>query len=354
MDVTPRELRDIEIREGFRGYNRDDVDEILERAAATIEGLQERLRQLTERVVDLEGRGDRARETEDMLHRTLLLAQRAADDAVAQAQARARQIVEEAEARARATLNDAEAGARRQAESERQRLEHEVLDLGARREALAADIDELERFETEYRTRLRRAIEGELETLATRPLVAPSPRPTLHDVEMPTPAPRAPVAPSPVSAPAGPPGSGTVEGGAGVGDRLGPAASALAGASVERPAPSEPRAGEPGAPPPTTVRPPDVPPLVSAPERPAPGPPRDPAPPGPPGGEAAAPAPEMPPGGDAGGGDARQPTVLDDDAFFASLREAVTDETPLGPRDEGAEEPDGEEESRSGFFRRRR
>ena len=47
MDVTPRELRDTDIREGFRGYHRDDVDELLERAAATIEGHQERVRQLT-------------------------------------------------------------------------------------------------------------------------------------------------------------------------------------------------------------------------------------------------------------------------------------------------------------------
>ena len=35
-------------------------------------------------------------------------------------------------------------------------------------------------------------------------------------------------------------------------------------------------------------------------------------------------------------GDAIDAEVLDDDAFFATLREAVHDETPLGPRDEEA------------------
>jgi DivIVA domain-containing protein len=30
MDVTPRELRDIDIRERFGGYNRDDVDDLLD------------------------------------------------------------------------------------------------------------------------------------------------------------------------------------------------------------------------------------------------------------------------------------------------------------------------------------
>ena len=47
---------------------------------------------------------------------------------------------------------------------------------------------------------------------------------------------------------------------------------------------------------------------------------------------------------------------LDDEAFFASLREAVSDQTPLGPRDEipdstGSYEDD---DAKSGLFRRRR
>ena len=51
--------------------------------------------------------------------------------------------------------------------------------------------------------------------------------------------------------------------------------------------------------------------------------------------------------------------VLDDDAFFATLREAVHDDTPLGPRDEQDDDADmfGEGGERSSFrdvFRRRR
>jgi hypothetical protein len=47
---------------------------------------------------------------------------------------------------------------------------------------------------------------------------------------------------------------------------------------------------------------------------------------------------------------------LDDEAFFASLREAVSDQSPLGPRDElpdstGTYEDD---DAKSGLFRRRR
>ena len=43
-----------------------------------------------------------------MLHRTLLLAQRAADEAVAEAQFKARQILDDAESKARAQLSEAE------------------------------------------------------------------------------------------------------------------------------------------------------------------------------------------------------------------------------------------------------
>ena len=35
------------------------------------------------------------------------------------------------------------------------------------------------------------------------------------------------------------------------------------------------------------------------------------------------------------GNDGVDPDVLDDDAFFATLRDAVHDEAPLGPREEG-------------------
>jgi hypothetical protein len=50
--------------------------------------------------------------------------------------------------------------------------------------------------------------------------------------------------------------------------------------------------------------------------------------------------------------------VLDDDAFFATLREAVHDDSPLGPRDENDDDDFlGEDAERSSFrdvFRRRR
>src|SRR6476619_5101 len=126
MDVTPQELRDTEIREAWRGYHRDAV-ELLERAAATIERLQDQIRALQQRIqagapaavqaapqpqpapiaappqpVPLPApQPERVPIPDtDVIQRTLILAQKAADEAVADAQARAKQMVDESEAKA--------------------------------------------------------------------------------------------------------------------------------------------------------------------------------------------------------------------------------------------------------------
>jgi cell division initiation protein len=165
MDVTPRELRDVEIREAFRGYNRDEVNDLLERAAAAIEALNERARVLGERLASGPNDSGRGRETEDMLHRTLLLAQRASDEAIAEAEEKARVMIEDAETRSRRMLADAAIEARRTTESERRRLDEEISELQHRSEALTSDVDGLERFESEYRTRLMGAMEADLHSI---------------------------------------------------------------------------------------------------------------------------------------------------------------------------------------------
>ena len=54
MDVTPHELRDVEIKEVRRGYDCDAVDTLLERAAATIEALQEQVHLAEQHARDVE------------------------------------------------------------------------------------------------------------------------------------------------------------------------------------------------------------------------------------------------------------------------------------------------------------
>jgi DivIVA domain-containing protein len=327
MDVTPQELRDVEIREAWRGYHRDDVDELLERAAATIEHLQDEVRQAQLRAAQAppapaartpavtpaptpppipERERRPAGVDTDVIQRTLVLAQKAADDAVAEARHRAQQMLAESESKAQSVVSEAEANARRIADTERRRLEEEIGQLTAARDTLNADVDALERFEQEYKERLRSAINAELNALETAGHGAGE-RPSLHAVHV----------PAPRSWSASESWSSSVDSGA-------------------TPAPALPSAGSP---------------TVSI---------------------SAVPAHEQwdEPGGEWGetptaavvddsaehGIGAEHSDSLDDDAFFASLREAVRDDTPLGSREStsehffDAEEPDDQKK----LFRRKR
>lgn len=366
MQVTPRELRDMDIREGFRGYNRDEVDELLERAAQTIEELQERIRKLSNQLAEVEAAPPApapTREAEETIHRTLLLAQRAADEAVAEAQAEAARLVEEARARAASVVADAEASARRLAEGERRRLEQEVLELAARRDALLADVDALERFSADYRERLRRILQEDLDTLTARAAVS-LPRPTLHEVDLPGPSGTGPGTGSVGGAPPAGSAAGVGVTGAAPG-RTEVAPAGPHGPAAPAPAPAPSVGADPGAPTGElplgegtgggeATRP------AGGVAAPAPEPTVSDGSGAEPGGSARAGAPAAPP--DPGRPAATpQADPLDDDAFFASLRDAVRNPEPLGPRDApsaageaaGGAEVGGEEKA-GGFFRRRR
>jgi cell division septum initiation protein DivIVA len=326
MEITPRELRDVEIAEAFRGYHRDVVNDLLERAAATIEAANERVRELGDRLNGAQAEAARSRETEDILHRTLLLAQRAADEAVAEAQQKSRQLMEDAELHSHKLLAEAESNARQRGETERRRLEHEVLELADRREALLADVDALGRFESDFRERMVRALEADLSALQRRPSASPGPVPEPQEVDLPVLAEAIASRPEPPAVEV---------------ERSDPGATREVdvAALFESAAPAPTSASEPS--------PMAMPPAAAT------SPPESPA------AEQVAAARESSPI-DLLGDDALEANVLDDDAFFATLREAVHDDTPLGPRDEDDDNLDlfnDDNDDRSGFrdvFRRRR
>jgi len=360
MEITPRELRDIEIKEGIRGYHRDEVNDLLERAAATIEERESRISQLTDRLSSAQSEAGRTRETEDVLHRTLLLAQRAADEAVAEATAKARQMLDDADIQSRRLVADSEAEARRKVESERRRLEEEVLELASRRDALLADVEALTRFEAEYRERMVRALEADLSALRSRPTTAPGSRPEPSEVELPslTDADDKEAEPARATAPAAKPAAPTPE--AAPAPQSAPAPSAPAPERAPTPAPASAKDTSVNA----ATHEVDVrtlfeqakPAIVTDDETMATR------------AAAAAVRPQEP----ARSNNAPQPIdllsndgadadVLDDDAFFATLRDAVHDEAPLGPREDDAgdrrffdQDQDADRGSFRDVFRRRR
>jgi vacuolar-type H+-ATPase subunit H len=305
------------------------------------------VQQLTDRLASDQSEAGRTRETEDVLHRTLLLAQRAADEAVAEATAKARQMLDDADIQARRLVADAEAEARRKGESERRRLEEEILDLAGRRDSLLADVEALTRFEGEYRERMVRALEADLFALRSRPTTAPGSRPEPTDVEIPEAghdAP-APIAQSePVAAPA-PPAAPVQQ----QQQQQTPPPTAAPAPAPAAQVPSAPPAPEASAPA-NATREVDVRTLFEQSEPKAAQIVDEPS------GPVRAPEPI-----DLLGNDGADADVLDDDAFFATLRDAVHDDAPLGPRED--DDPTGDhrffdqDADRGGFrdvFRRRR
>ncbi len=113
MELTPKVFRDVQFREKLRGgYHPEDVDEFLEQAAVGVEELTERLRQTTDRLQRAEQAATEASATDESLKRVLLMAQRAADQAVREARDEADGAVREAREEADRTLADAKAKAR--------------------------------------------------------------------------------------------------------------------------------------------------------------------------------------------------------------------------------------------------
>ncbi len=222
-------LRTVEFRLGLKGYNVDEVDEYLDRAAQEAEALQESVRQLNERlrqagdrIVQLEkdvrdaasqpqepavapaaaavaasaapvpvvaaGAAVDLPPSDETLQRTLVLAQKFVDQIKRESEAEAAATVAQAEEKARASIAAAEAAAATlQAESQRQ-VRDEVARLEATRTELATDVESMARHLESERNRLRDALTEILNwvdenvqpanaLMGVRPKTSPSPQP---------------------------------------------------------------------------------------------------------------------------------------------------------------------------------
>jgi DivIVA domain-containing protein len=335
MDLTTELLDNAAFREAKRGYNTQDVDEFIEQVKvdygnheAMVREARQRAEAAEARVADAERRAaeaaDRASATSDAdetLKRTLVLAQRTADAAIKEAEEQAARTLTSAQDQAARLLADAQeatARARAEAESEAQRAQEEartrvlaeLRDLEAARDQLHADVDNLERHLEEQRDRVRLTTR-ELQRLLDDPeALREVAMPVLADVVVPESAAPAPaVEPDAVHEPAPQPQS----------------------EPEPEPAAEEPRAWTPD----DDAWQDDQAPATTPP-----------------------PSPAYADADDAGP-DTEAVDVLgqrdaDDDAYLAELRKAMTDESPLGPRDEEGDPFEGfEEPPRSRFGRRR-
>ena len=187
MDFSPQTVRSAGFKTVKKGYDPAEVDDFKEKVAAAIETAQNqatameararaavaKLQEVSQQVTSGgagPASGGRSANDEDAenISRTLLLAQRTADNTVAQANSDAESItvkaridattvIDNARSMADKLLDEARLEARRSAESERIKAENEVQALLARRDFLISDVDHLEHHLGAQRERLRDA-----------------------------------------------------------------------------------------------------------------------------------------------------------------------------------------------------
>lgn len=192
MALTPEEVQQKEFAQQFRGYNEIEVDAFLDEVERELTRLLVENEDLRERLANAAAATAAAppptAEGEELLRRTLVLAQRTADETVASAKAEAERLMKDARAQADMLLTAAHEEARTA-----------VADLDSRRTELEQQIDGLRAYEREYRTRLTAYLESQLRDLASRGPAAPVAAPTF--------------APAGPTAPAAPPRGTTVAAG---------------------------------------------------------------------------------------------------------------------------------------------
>jgi len=182
MELTPKLLTDdVDFRIALRGYDKDEVDDFLERVAVAVGQLQEQLSSAVDRARKAEARAQQAQasppkveapaesptvatgadadELNEELRRTLVLAQRTADAAIREAREEAARITTEADEQRTRTLESASAESQRASDEAKGRLLAELAELEAVRNGLQADITVLDRHLGEHRAKVRETVQ---------------------------------------------------------------------------------------------------------------------------------------------------------------------------------------------------
>lgn len=228
MEMTPQTVRNTSFRVVKRGYDPDEVDAFKDQVATVVEtaqnqatAMEARARAAVAKLQEVTSQVGSASATApasvapassgdtEVISRTLLLAQRTADAAVAEARQEADRMLLEAREEAGRLLDsargmaskavdEAREEARRSVADERIRAESEVQSLLARRDFLIADVEHLEQFIVSQRERLRDAA-VQLHDMVERVPggLADMRRPLLSASAEPLPASMQPIAPDP-------------------------------------------------------------------------------------------------------------------------------------------------------------
>lgn len=140
MRITPLEIRKHPFRKTLMGFDRDQVNSVLQQIANEFEQLITQNDELASKVKILQDRLDRYEKIERTLNETLITAQRATDEARLNAQKEAELIIKDAQIRAEKYENKSIHAV--------QKMESELLSLKTQRDSF------LTRFKTMLRDQL--------------------------------------------------------------------------------------------------------------------------------------------------------------------------------------------------------
>ena len=100
MVLSPIDIEQKTFRVALRGYAEEEVDQFLDEIVIAIREYERQLRDANERVAVLEEQLEANRETEERIKKTLIIAQRTADQVVEEARGEAQQLLVEARTQA--------------------------------------------------------------------------------------------------------------------------------------------------------------------------------------------------------------------------------------------------------------
>lgn len=147
MPLAPEDIERQVFKEKIRGYDMEEVDAFLDRVVERMRELQAERDRLAQEI-GAGSTGVGGEEDADLLRRTLVTAQRAADQTLADARDEAERVLSEA---------------RFEAAREREQLQEEA-------EQLAGAVEDLKRFRQDYVERVRTVITDHLRVLEERAL----------------------------------------------------------------------------------------------------------------------------------------------------------------------------------------
>ncbi len=184
--LTPDDIVNFPLKQAVRGYSTQQVDELLDRIADQMERMTTGLDEAQTRLNRCEERLAAASETEATLKRTLVTAQRAAEQSIEDAKSRAAEILDEARREAARITEQSRLDAEELRVEALQAARAEEAEIRRRRQGLEGHIEALRLFERDYEMRLRAHLDKQLnllDELRDRPAAAATDDDSLADLD---------------------------------------------------------------------------------------------------------------------------------------------------------------------------